>query len=116
MATQTTDQAKPGPKPGATRTRANGAGESNGAKSDGSGSISGSTGALLGAAAAGVALGVAAMIGRKVAVQAPTVLAGDWDQALAAFLNRSRGKRCGMGRNGKRQERCCKRDTQCHCC
>jgi hemerythrin superfamily protein len=40
--------------------------------------------ALWGAAAAGVAVGVAAMIGRKVAVQAPTVLAGDWDQALAA--------------------------------
>ena len=42
------------------------------------------TGALFGAAAAGVAMGVAAMIGRKVAVQAPTRLAGDWDQALAA--------------------------------
>ncbi len=43
-----------------------------------------STGALWGAAAAGVAVGVAAMIGRKVAVQAPTALAGDWDAALAA--------------------------------
>ena len=42
------------------------------------------TGALLGAAAAGVAVGVVAMIGRKVAVQAPTALAGDWDKALAA--------------------------------
>ena len=42
------------------------------------------TGALWGAAAAGVAVGVAAMIGRKVAVQAPTALAGDWDVALAA--------------------------------
>jgi hemerythrin superfamily protein len=41
-------------------------------------------GALWGAAAAGVAVGVAAMIGRKVAVQAPTALAGDWDAALAA--------------------------------
>lgn len=40
--------------------------------------------ALWGAAAAGVAVGVAAMIGRKVAVQAPTMLAGDWDLALAA--------------------------------
>ena len=40
--------------------------------------------ALWGAAAAGVAVGVAAMIGRKVAVQAPTALAGDWDIALAA--------------------------------
>jgi len=42
------------------------------------------SGALLGAAAAGVAVGIAAMIGRKVAVQAPTALAGDWDAALAA--------------------------------
>ncbi|AYJ87847.1 hemerythrin domain-containing protein [Sphingomonas paeninsulae] len=73
MATQTTERAKAAPKPRTTRTRANGS------KSDG-----GSTGALIGAAAAGVALGVAAMIGRKVAVQAPTVLAGDWDDALAA--------------------------------
>ena len=45
---------------------------------------SASTGALLGAAAAGVAVGVAAMFGRKFAVQAPTALAGDWDQALKA--------------------------------
>lgn len=43
-----------------------------------------STTTLLGVAAAGVAVGVAAMIGRKVAVQAPTMLAGDWDAALAA--------------------------------
>lgn len=43
-----------------------------------------STIALWGAAAAGVAVGVAAMIGRKVAVQAPTALAGDWDAALAS--------------------------------
>ena len=40
-------------------------------------------GQLWGAAAAGVAVGVAAMIGRKVIVQAPTLLAGDWDEALA---------------------------------
>lgn len=43
-----------------------------------------SGGALLGAAVGGVALGVAAMIGRKFVVQAPTALAGDWDEALAA--------------------------------
>lgn len=42
-----------------------------------------SSGALWGAAAAGVGVGVALMIGRKVAVQAPTTLAGDWDKALA---------------------------------
>lgn len=44
----------------------------------------GSTGALIGAAAAGVAIGLVANLGRKVAVQAPTALAGDWDEALAA--------------------------------
>lgn len=44
----------------------------------------GSTGALIGAAAAGVAVGLMANLGRKVAVQAPTKLAGEWDQALAA--------------------------------
>jgi hemerythrin superfamily protein len=71
MATQTTDRAKSGPKTTRSQT-------------DTSKSEGGSTGALLGAAAAGVALGVAAMIGRKVAVQAPTVLAGNWDEALAA--------------------------------
>jgi len=43
-----------------------------------------STGALIGAAAAGVAVGLMANLGRKAAVQAPTMLAGDWDEALAA--------------------------------
>jgi hemerythrin-like domain-containing protein len=42
------------------------------------------TGAVLGAAAAGIAVGLAANVARKFAVQAPTMLAGDWDQALAA--------------------------------
>ena len=41
-------------------------------------------GKLAGAATAGVALGVLAMMARKAAVQAPTYLAGDWDEALAA--------------------------------
>lgn len=41
-------------------------------------------GALAGALTAGAALGVLAMLGRKAVVQAPTVLAGDWDEALAA--------------------------------
>lgn len=36
------------------------------------------------AATAGAALGVMAMFGRKTAAQAPTILAGDWAQALAA--------------------------------
>lgn len=44
----------------------------------------GATGAMIGAAAAGVAVGLMANLGRKTAVQAPTFLAGDWDEALAA--------------------------------
>ncbi len=44
----------------------------------------GTLGRLAGAGAAGVALGVLAMMARKAAVQAPTYLAGDWDEALAA--------------------------------
>lgn len=43
-----------------------------------------STGAMVGAAAAGLAVGLAANVARKFAVQAPTALAGDWDEALAA--------------------------------
>ena len=39
-------------------------------------------GLIAGAAAGGLALGVLAMLGRKAAVQAPTALAGNWDQAL----------------------------------
>lgn len=42
------------------------------------------TGAVIGAAAAGLAVGLAANVARKFAVQAPTMFAGDWDQALAA--------------------------------
>jgi len=44
----------------------------------------GSTGALIGAAAAGIAVGLAANFGRKLAVQAPTAMAGDWMTALVA--------------------------------
>src|SRR4051812_3767699 len=47
-------------------------------------SSSGNFGMIAGAAAGGAALGVLAMLGRKVAVQAPTALAGNWDEALAA--------------------------------
>jgi len=36
------------------------------------------------AAAAGAAVGMVAMFGRKTAMQAPTIFAGDWPQALAA--------------------------------
>lgn len=45
---------------------------------------SGNLATMAGVALGGAALGILAMIGRKVAVQAPTALAGDWDQALAA--------------------------------
>ena len=48
------------------------------------GKSGGSTGALIGAAAAGVAVGLMANLGRKAAVQAPTMMAGDWDEALKA--------------------------------
>jgi hemerythrin-like domain-containing protein len=40
-------------------------------------------GVIAGAAAGGMALGVLALLGRKAAVQAPTALAGNWDEALA---------------------------------
>ena len=42
------------------------------------------TGALLAAGAAGLAVGLAANVARKLAVQAPTMLSGDWDEALKA--------------------------------
>jgi hemerythrin-like domain-containing protein len=43
----------------------------------------GSLGVIAGAAAGGAALGLLALLGRKAAVQAPTALAGNWDDALA---------------------------------
>lgn len=39
-------------------------------------------GMLAGAAAGGAALGLLALLGRKAMVQAPTALAGNWDEAL----------------------------------
>lgn len=47
------------------------------------GSLGGNLGVIAGAAAGGMALGVLALLGRKAAVQAPTALAGNWDEALA---------------------------------
>lgn len=41
-------------------------------------------GALIAAGAAGLAVGLAANAARKFAIQAPTMLAGDWDEALKA--------------------------------
>lgn len=43
-----------------------------------------SRGAMFAVGAAGIAFGLAANVARKFAVQAPTLLAGDWDQALKA--------------------------------
>ena len=43
----------------------------------------GNLGVIAGAAAGGAALGLLALFGRKAAVQAPTALAGNWDEALA---------------------------------
>ncbi|WP_213980911.1 hemerythrin domain-containing protein [Sphingomonas sp. dw_22] len=43
----------------------------------------GNLGMIAGAAAGGAALGLLALLGRKAAVQAPTALAGNWDEALA---------------------------------
>lgn len=76
MATQTDDKTKPATRARPTARKSSGANKKSPNES--------SNGALWGAAAAGVAVGVAAMIGRKIAVQAPTMLAGDWDVALAA--------------------------------
>lgn len=42
------------------------------------------TGKLIAAGAAGLAVGLAANVARKFAVQAPTMLAGEWDEALKA--------------------------------
>ncbi len=43
-----------------------------------------SAGTVLGVAAAGIAAGLVANLGRKAAVQAPSVMAGDWMEALKA--------------------------------
>ena len=51
--------------------------------SNGTASAQGSNfGVIAGAVAGGAALGILAMFGRKAAVQAPTALAGNWDEAL----------------------------------
>jgi hemerythrin-like domain-containing protein len=57
-------------------------GRFSGSKKTGNGGSS--LGVIAGAAAGGAALGLLALLGRKAAVQAPTALAGNWDEALAA--------------------------------
>ncbi|MBB5711466.1 hemerythrin domain-containing protein [Sphingomonas xinjiangensis] len=44
----------------------------------------GNLGMMAGAVAGGAALGLLAMLGRKAAIQAPSALAGNWDDALKA--------------------------------
>lgn len=53
-------------------------------RSSSGGSAFEGTGAMLAAGAAGLAVGLAANVARKFAVQAPTMLSGEWDEALAA--------------------------------
>jgi hemerythrin superfamily protein len=64
----------------ATTTEARGSSKS---RSKDEGSWNG-FGAIAGAVAGGAALGVLAMLGRKAAVQSPTLLAGDWLDGLVA--------------------------------
>jgi len=81
MATEATDRTR------STQASSNNSNNKNNRSGERSGEgnlFSGSTGALIGAAAAGVAVGLMANLGRKVAVQAPTKLAGEWDEALKA--------------------------------
>jgi hemerythrin-like domain-containing protein len=54
-----------------------------GSKASKSGGGGRSIGMIAGAAAGGAALGFLALLGRKAAVQAPSALAGNWDEALA---------------------------------
>jgi hemerythrin-like domain-containing protein len=51
-------------------------------KKGGGSTGSSSLGVLAATAAGGAAIGLLAMLGRKAAVQAPTALAGNWDEAL----------------------------------
>ena len=53
-------------------------------KSNGGGGAFEGAGAIIAAGAAGLAVGLAANVARKFAVQAPTLLSGEWDEALAA--------------------------------
>ncbi|MDH7639467.1 hemerythrin domain-containing protein [Sphingomonas oryzagri] len=76
-----TPASKPAPRKGATGKAATA--RKPASKSSASKSKVG-TGTVLGVAAAGLAVGIAANLGRKAAVQAPSVMAGDWLEALKA--------------------------------
>ena len=65
------------------KTRSNGSSARTAARGSPPRSEGAGTGALLAAGAAGLAVGLAANVARKLAVQAPTLLSGDWDVALA---------------------------------
>ena len=76
-ATSTTRSAEAKAEPRADNGRFKRAGAAAGATLEGKG-------AVIAAGAAGLAIGLAANVARKLAVQAPTLLSGEWDQALAA--------------------------------
>jgi hemerythrin superfamily protein len=80
MATDASDRSRS--NQGSSNDNRNRRGRAEGGR--GEGVFGGATGAMIGAAAAGVAVGLMANLGRKTAVQAPTFLAGEWDEALAA--------------------------------
>jgi hemerythrin-like domain-containing protein len=91
MATQTAGRSsnkstsgKSADKPAETKAQTTRTPRSNGNNRRNGTSSGTSSGTLIGVATAGIAVGIVAMIGRKVAVQAPTLLAGDWDEALKA--------------------------------
>jgi len=66
-----------------TKSRKNGSNGSSSSFSDQTSAFfGGQTGALVGAAVAGVALGLAANMGRKALVQSPSMMSGNWDDAL----------------------------------
>ena len=70
---------------GASSSYGSGSGTSRnyGQRSQG-GMMGGNRGALIGVALAGAAVGFLANFGRKLMVQAPTAMAGNWDEGLAA--------------------------------
>jgi iron-sulfur cluster repair protein YtfE (RIC family) len=66
----------------ATTSRSRSSAGQSGSKSKDNGFNLEGTGAVLAAGAAGLAVGLAANVARKLAVQSPTLLSGEWDEAL----------------------------------
>lgn len=83
----TTDDKKSGTKTGSRNGTSSSKSSASRTKSgsDGSGGsafFGGNSGALLGAAVAGAAVGLAANYGRKMLMQSPAFMSGNWDDAL----------------------------------